>query len=1003
MKKLLNFTFLFLFTIYFYGQSIPPYYNGIDWNLTENDLFLELATRIKSNNTPIPYTSSSTDTWDVLKEVDEDPDISANVLLIYGFDDDDGNFLTDRTRDKNLQDAGGGTGVWNREHVFAKFLANPNLDEGSPGPGTDVHNLRPADRDWNSERSSRKFTDGSGNSGIVTSNGGWYPGDEWKGDVARIVMYMYLRYHGTGTQISETNCLPINVGFGDPLVIDNNMIDLFLRWNYEDKVSDFEKQRNPIIEGIQGNRNPFIDNPYLATLIWGGLNAEDLWWSATSSDTEAPTIPLNLIEANITDESFDVSWDASTDNEAVSYYLVYVDGVYLKSVSAPSTSTSIINLDSNTTFAITIKAQDAAGNVSNESLALNVTTLTGPKILFEEYFEDCANINFFAYNEASDKNWVCNDGIFGENNSGSYGINGYQENVASKDWLITTNPINFDTDTGEKLSFYTGAEYGSSPLELVYSLDYDGDVSSNPSDFTWSPVPNITIPIKSNTSSTLEVFTFTDKDISTITGTVYFAFKYYSNGVPTRWTVDSFEITAELNTDSDGDGILDNIDNCPATANADQADADGDGIGDVCDNCSTTINPNQADMDGDGIGDACDDDRDGDGFTVIAGDCNDNDATIYPGAPELCDGIDNNCNGSIDEDFDLDGDGFTSCAGDCDDNDSSIYPGAPELCDGIDNNCDSVIDEGFDLDGDGFTSCAGDCDDNDPSIYPGAPELCDGIDNNCNGSIDEGFDLDGDGFTSCAGDCDDNDPSIYPGAPELCDGVDNNCNGVSDEGFVDTDGDGIGDDCDPDDDNDGVLDASDPNDANPNICGDSDNDGCDDCSIGNDGFGPLADFNPTNDGTDTDGDGICDSGDADIDGDGILNTNDNCPTIANTDQLDTDGDGVGNVCDEDDDGDGVLDINDNCPTIANSDQLDTDEDGIGDVCDTDDDGDEVLDINDLCPRTPIGTLVNASGCFTLLPNNFNIEVTSETCPNKNNGQISISAAASYTYTTTING
>jgi hypothetical protein len=117
---------------------------------------------------------------------------------------------------------------------------------------------------------------------------------------------------------------------------------------------------------------------------------------------------------------------------------------------------------------------------------------------------------------------------------------------------------------------------------------------------------------------------------------------------------------------------------------------------------------------------------------------------------------------------DLDGDGFTTPA-DCNDNDPTVYPGAPELCDGQDNNCDGIIPANeADSDGDGFMICEGDCDDNNSSVFPGAQEVCDGLDNDCNGSIPANeVDNDGDGFLVCDGDCNDNDDTIFPGAPEL--------------------------------------------------------------------------------------------------------------------------------------------------------------------------------------------------------------------------------------------
>jgi len=288
-----------------FAQVVPPteltsYYANVDFNNTG----LNLKNGTTSTN-GLSYTTinkhsnflSYSQVWDALKITDEDPNNGANVLLLYGWDDN-GSITEHRSRSKN--DNGGNVGDWNREHTYPQSLGTPAL--GSSGPGSDALMLRPSDVQRNGQRGNQIFANKStgqypnGESGNVTN--GWYPGDEWKGDCARIIMYMYLRY---GNQ-----CLPSNVGDGSNAGAGDDMMALFLQWNAEDPVVDggFEDARNNYHDSnatyAQGNRNPFIDNPYLATLIWGGPDAQNRWEDLSTDEFQNNTIKLfpNPISGN---------------------------------------------------------------------------------------------------------------------------------------------------------------------------------------------------------------------------------------------------------------------------------------------------------------------------------------------------------------------------------------------------------------------------------------------------------------------------------------------------------------------------------------------------------------------------------------------------------------------------------------------------------------------------------------------------------------------------------
>jgi len=280
MKKLLSAVVLFITAASLQAQPLPYYQDA--YNESGEDLREALYDIIKVH-TRLTYSSSSTDTWDVLKASDKDTTNTSNVCLIYAGVSVNG-----------PQEYNNGQG-WNREHVWPRSLGNFGT---SQGVGTDVHNLKPADGGLNSLRSNHEYDDlGSTGSGVnyngtATGNringsaGLFEPRDKVKGDLARIILYMDLRYEGAGSEPDLVVREALNSG-GTTHAVLSTLLD----WHFADPVDSFELNRNDVIHNMQGNRNPFIDHPELVHYIYG--DSTNVAWNPFMAVEMSPE-PSNL-------------------------------------------------------------------------------------------------------------------------------------------------------------------------------------------------------------------------------------------------------------------------------------------------------------------------------------------------------------------------------------------------------------------------------------------------------------------------------------------------------------------------------------------------------------------------------------------------------------------------------------------------------------------------------------------------------------------------------------
>jgi uncharacterized protein len=228
------------------GTDVDAYYQTASGK-TGTELKLALNSIIK-----VQKKLTYSEVTDALKITDEDPNNSNNVILLY----------TNRSQAKTT--FGSGVNDWNREHVWAKSHGNFGT---TVGPGTDIHHLRPTDASVNSSRGHLDFDNGGTTHSECTEckydSDSWEPPNRVKGDIARMLMYMAVRYEGGG-ELDLELADSVNT-YPTPF---HGKKSVLLQWSKQDPVDAFEMNRNNKIQEIQGNRNPFIDHPEWADLIW---------------------------------------------------------------------------------------------------------------------------------------------------------------------------------------------------------------------------------------------------------------------------------------------------------------------------------------------------------------------------------------------------------------------------------------------------------------------------------------------------------------------------------------------------------------------------------------------------------------------------------------------------------------------------------------------------------------------------------------------------------------
>jgi len=260
----------------------PGYYDSVD--LTNAATLRATLHAVIDGHTKIPYTSSSTDTWNVLELADEDPNDAGRIIDVY--------------KNDSFPKYGAGNNDYDREHTWPKSYGFP--DDGSTNmPYSDCHLLFLCYSSYNSSRSNNYYDDCTascaaypaddynGESGVNYrySSVSWQTWQGRKGDVARACLYADVRYEGdAGSEpdlVLTDNVALIQVTNGNAAVAYMGRLSTLIQWHWDDPVDDRERNRNDVVFQYQGNRNPFIDNPAYVGYLYQGVIA--------GADTPGPT------------------------------------------------------------------------------------------------------------------------------------------------------------------------------------------------------------------------------------------------------------------------------------------------------------------------------------------------------------------------------------------------------------------------------------------------------------------------------------------------------------------------------------------------------------------------------------------------------------------------------------------------------------------------------------------------------------------------------------------